>query len=244
MVPATIHQIWNDNRVPDRLAAYAEGWSRLNPSWRRILWTDRMRLAFVAENYPELLETYCAYANPVCRADAARYMLLHKFGGLYADLDVECLAPLSPLEIESRVVLCHEPPIYWAGFAPRRGHPFVLFNGVMASPAGHPFWRDVLERLLRTRHGTSVIDVTGPCLLTAAYLGYGDKASIAVHSCHLFTPTRATRVSPLWHAGADFVHPALLGGNMGRGQRPTRTGSDHRHPISTSSISAHSGYRA
>jgi mannosyltransferase OCH1-like enzyme len=28
---------------------------------------------------------------------AARYVLLHRFGGVYADLDMECLRPLQPL---------------------------------------------------------------------------------------------------------------------------------------------------
>ena len=189
MIPKLIHQTWKTAQIPGNLAAYEESWQRHNPSWRRILWTDRMLVDFVAEHYPDLLELYCSYPTPVCRADAARYMLLHTFGGLYADIDVECLAPLTPLIDEERAVLCHEPPNLWPETAPYRSHPFILFNGVMASPAGHPFWRHVLDRLPETRHGTSVIDMTGPCFLTGVYLGLDDTKDIAVHSCHLFTPT-------------------------------------------------------
>jgi hypothetical protein len=146
-------------------------------------------LRFIAQDYPELLELYCCYSSPACRADAARYMLLHRFGGLYADIDVECLSPLAQLEDETRVVLCHEPPSHWPLQAPHRGHPYSLFNGVIASPAGHPFWRRILDRLPETRHGNSVIDMTGPCFLTGVYLDYEDKDAIRVESCHLFTPT-------------------------------------------------------
>lgn len=189
MIPPIIHQTWKGKTIPEKLAGYAASWSRINPSWKRILWTDRMLLNFVAEEYPELLELFCSYENPVCRADAARYMLLHKFGGLYADIDVECLAPLTSLENEDRVVLCHEPPAHWPYHAADRGHPFVLFNGTMASPAGHPFWAYVLKLLPETRYAGEVLDLTGPCMLTGRYLNFADKRTIAVHSCHLFCPT-------------------------------------------------------
>jgi mannosyltransferase OCH1-like enzyme len=31
------------------------------------------------------------------RADSARYMYMYKYGGLYADLDMECLRPMDEL---------------------------------------------------------------------------------------------------------------------------------------------------
>lgn len=186
MIPPIIHQTWKTEQIPEGLAGYAASWKRFNPSWKRILWTDRMLLEFVAENYPDLLELYCAYENAVCRADAARYMLLHKFGGLYADIDAECLAPLSSLEGETRVVLCHEPPIHWPYHAPYRNHPFVLFNGVMASPPGHPFWQYVVSRLPETRYAIDVLDITGPCMLTGRYLSFAQNDTVVVHSCQLF----------------------------------------------------------
>jgi hypothetical protein len=189
MIPRIIHQTWKADHVPDRFTAYAETWGRFNPDWQRILWTDRVLLGFVEQYYPELLEIFCSYPAAICRADAARYMLLHRFGGVYADIDAECIAPLSSLERETRAVLCHEPPTHWPLHAPYRGHPFVLFNGVMASPAGHPFWREVLDRLPATRYATDILDVAGPCLLTGVYLGFEKKESVAVHGCRLFTPT-------------------------------------------------------
>lgn len=201
MIPRIVHQTWKDDRIPDQFAEFAASWERFNPSWQRILWTDRLLLEFVEQNYPDLLDLYRAYPHPVCRADAARYMLLHKFGGLYADIDMECLAPLTSLESEERVVLCHEPPSHWPATAPLRSHPFILFNGAIASPAGHPFWREVLDRLPETQHGRNVVDVAGPCFLTGVYLGHEEKDNVAVHSCHLFTPTdKSKRESPRYGA--------------------------------------------
>ena len=189
MIPKIIHQTWKDDHIPPRFAAFSESWNRFNRGWQRILWTDRMLLKFVDTHYPHLLESFCAYPAGIFRADAARYMLLHSFGGIYADIDVECLAPLTSIEIENRVVLCHEPPSHWPLHVHYRGFPFLLFNGVMASPPGHAFLSAILDRLPETRHATDVLDATGPCLLTGVYLGYRCKEHVAVHGCHLFTPT-------------------------------------------------------
>ena len=41
-------------------------------------------------------DLYRRYPEMIQRVDAARYMLLHHFGGLYADFDVECVRPLDP----------------------------------------------------------------------------------------------------------------------------------------------------
>lgn len=189
MIPRIIHQTWKGETLPEKAAPFAGSWSRLNPGWERILWTDRMLTAFVASEFPHYFDVFCSYPHGVCRADAARYMLMHKFGGLYADIDVECLAELSSLVDETRVVMCHEPPVHWPLHAPYRGHPFVLFNGVLASPPGHPFWAHVLSLLPRTRHATDILDIAGPCMLTGAYLSFADKDGIVLHGCHLFTPT-------------------------------------------------------
>ena len=192
MIPRIIHQTWRDECIPDRFSGYFASWQKHNRYWQRILWTDRMLLEFVEEHYRDLLDIYCSYRTPVQRADVGRYMILHKFGGVYADLDSECLAPLISLEDETRVVLCHEPPSHWPYHASDRGHPFILFNGVMASPPGHRFWRQVLDRLPETRHAPEVVDATGPCFLTGIYLSLDDKNTVAVESCQLFTPTDRT----------------------------------------------------
>jgi mannosyltransferase OCH1-like enzyme len=113
LIPRIIHQTWKEDEMPPAFAAWSKSWRGQNPEWRWILWTDRMLLDFAWQHYPALLPVFCSYESGIMRADAARYMLLHHFGGIYADLDTECVAPLSVLETEDRVVLCHEPPSHW-----------------------------------------------------------------------------------------------------------------------------------
>lgn len=222
MIPRLIHQTWKDDRIPDRFVAWSEGWRARNPGWQWTLWTDRMLLDFAWRHYPALLPTVCGYGTGVMRADAGRYMLLHHFGGVYCDLDTECLAPLDSLADEDRVVLCHEPPSHWADQAPVRGQPFLLFNGVMASPAGHTFWRHVLDLLPLTSGAGDVLDATGPCLLTGAYLRYPAPQQVRVDSCHLFCGAdRDGIVSPPYRAqtAAPLARHHWAGTWLARGSR-------------------------
>ena len=89
MIPATIHQTWKTADVPARFAASAESWRTLHPAWEYRLWTDESLEAFVHETYPEMWDLYRRYPEQIYRVDAARYMLLHHFGGVYADLDID-----------------------------------------------------------------------------------------------------------------------------------------------------------
>jgi hypothetical protein len=188
MIPRIIHQTWKTHEVPERFQAWSKTWRHLNPGWEYRLWSDRDLLEFVAAEYPGFLELFCSYSQGVQRADAARYMLLHHFGGLYADIDTECRQSLASLEAETRVVLAEEPRTHWKPSSEPRGLPYFLFNGVMASPTGHPFWPFLLERMRDARHARDVLDSTGPCLLTACQIAYPRSADIRVEGPMLFNP--------------------------------------------------------
>lgn len=188
MIPRIIHQTWKTEQIPERFLGYSLSWREKNPDWSYRFWTDRDLLEFVANHYPEYLNVFCGYEQGVQRADAGRYLLLHHFGGIYADIDTECCQSLETLTSEERVILCHEPHAHWAPAISYRGLPCLIFNGVMASPAGHPFWLHLI-RLMRTmEHAIDVLDSTGPCLLTSAALAYPEQESLRIEPAVFFNP--------------------------------------------------------
>ena len=67
-------------------------WTGHHPDWALRLWTE--------ENLPEGLrrpEVHELLRQPAERADILRLELLHREGGVYVDVDVECLRPIDPL---------------------------------------------------------------------------------------------------------------------------------------------------
>ena len=99
MIPRIIHQMWRDEEVPARFRAWQTGWQSRHPDWDYRFWTDATLEDFVAERFPALLRIYHRYPEGIMRADFARYLLLEHFGGVYADLDAECLASFEPLTV-------------------------------------------------------------------------------------------------------------------------------------------------
>jgi len=196
MIPRIIHQTWKTQDLPEAFRAFSATWRDRNPDWTYRFWSDRDLLEFVAMHYPAYLDLFCSYRQGVQRADAARYMLLHHFGGVYADMDAECVRSLDPLVSEQRVILCEEPKLHWAWATDYRGMPLMLFNGVMASPAGHPFWLHLLQRMADVRDAPDILDSTGPCLLTGAALSFPQREMLRIEGAHFFNPIDTHGNSP------------------------------------------------
>ena len=49
------------------------------------------------QHYAWFLPAWHSYNETVLRGDAIRYFILHRYGGLYIDLDVECLRYAVPV---------------------------------------------------------------------------------------------------------------------------------------------------
>ncbi|WP_342071538.1 glycosyltransferase [Yoonia algicola] len=208
MIPKIIHQTWRDHNLPGP-KAWAESWKRQNPDWEYRFWTDDDLLALVQTHYPELEKLFQSYPRPVQRADMARYLILHHHGGVYADIDTECMAPLDVIADETRIVFATE-PFEHEFQAHRLGMDNMLFNGVMASPKGHPFWLHVCDAMVRCQHGKAlVLETTGPLLLSGAYRTFPEKDSISVNSCHLFNPLNVKSTASPGPRFGDYAQVTL-----------------------------------
>jgi hypothetical protein len=169
MIPRLIHQIWKDRTVPDALVAYVDTWRRFHPAWQYQLWTDVDLADFIDCRFPEYRDLYHGYPLPIMRADLGRYLLLKAFGGVYADLDSEALAPFDSLLVSGAPIFAAEPPSHaQLEFVRQRRFDRLVSNAVIASPPDHPFWDYFLNLLRRCRTASNPLDATGPFVLTAA----------------------------------------------------------------------------
>lgn len=167
-IPHLLHQMWRDESLPERWAALRSTWIQHHPQWEHRLWTDESLRAFIAEYHPSFLEQYDGYAAPVMRADAARYLVLQHFGGVYVDLDMECLQPLDLLIERKELLLPLEPDLHLQSApAMAAGMRRIIGNAWMASTPGHPFWDRVITELRTRRHIPGALESTGPFMLSA-----------------------------------------------------------------------------
>jgi hypothetical protein len=178
MIPKILHFVWKDEAIPAEFRHYHESWRRHHPDWEVKVWTDQQSESFIAAHHPDLMALYQSYPQAICRADIIRYLVLEYFGGVYADLDVECLRPIDPLLAPDAVVLGVEPPSHSQQQA--GGVARIVCNAWMASPPGHPFWQHLRAMLKVAGSEANPRDATGPYLLTKAIDSYQSSASIRV----------------------------------------------------------------
>jgi hypothetical protein len=190
MIPSIIHQIWHPFTAPEMpldWERFARSWRRWHPEHRYILWGPDESRGFVANQFPDFLGTYDKYSDPIKRVDALRILLLARMGGIYADLDLECLRPVNELLEDRDLVLLSEPQrhqAYWRD----RGHPQVLSTAFMASAPGHPFWTEVIQELERSAAIPNPMDSTGPFVVTRCYERSGERHTFAMVSPDTFYP--------------------------------------------------------
>lgn len=182
-IPKIIHQTWKNENLPKAFQRLSNTWRDMLPNWEYRLWTDEMNREFVRTHYPDFLKKFDGYPKNIQRADAIRYLLLQTYGGLYVDLDFECLKPdfVSLLE-DADFVAGKEPYAH----ARRYGIEYIICNALMASVPGHPFVDYVCWRMMnhphgwKVRHGGDILSSTGPFLLTDSYRKFSHKENLRI----------------------------------------------------------------
>lgn len=167
-IPRILHQTWKSTEVPEKFQAFIVSWRQRHPHWRYEFWDDHRCRELIAERFPKYLHEYDLMSG-IKRADVARVVFLHEFGGVYADIDVEAVQPLDSLleaaETARAGVLLGEENYIHAVLLEQRS-TWLVSNAVMASTAGHPFWLEVLREIFRNLWcGDDPVQCTGPRLI-------------------------------------------------------------------------------
>ena len=188
-IPRIIHQSWKSHELPPRWASLQQTWITHHPQWEYRFWTDDDNRRLIAAEYPELLSTYDSYPLGINRAELARYMVVRRYGGVYVDLDFECLRPLDSLVAGRQIIFGLEPESH-AQRAPvkERGLDRIVCNAFIASIPGHPFWEHLAAWLERSKERPSLGDRTSFFLLTRACDSFPDTSAITILPASLMYP--------------------------------------------------------
>jgi hypothetical protein len=168
-IPKIIFQTWKTHSLPKQFEYWSGTWKKYNPDYNYILWDDAENRAFVAEHFDWFLPVFDSYDAGIKRADAIRYMFLYHHGGIYADLDFECLKPFDDLlekHKEYDIILGSMD----AGFGSQWHLSNNIPNAIMISKPGCSFWLKVLKEMQRRSKIPGRPEVqTGPVVLKDVY---------------------------------------------------------------------------
>ncbi len=191
-IPFIIHQTWKDANVPSHYLPWADSWKEKHPQWEHRLWTDDMNLQFIKQYAPGFLEIYEKYNHAIQRVDAVRYFILYHIGGLFIDLDFECLEGMEPLLENQECVFGIEP----AEHCDRFEKDMIICNAWMGCSPGNNFFKAICEEPEKnppaknddTPGWIEVLNSTGPFKLTEIYDEYLHKDEIKLIPSDLLYP--------------------------------------------------------
>lgn len=158
LVPRVIHRLWIGGAEPEWTQPFAESW--LHPGWELRRWSD----ANVGELFPLRNQAIYDAAAEIApdhvgqlRSDVLRYEILHRFGGIWVDADMECLRPLDELLEGISCFAAWEVEGRWVN------------NAILGSTAGHPFLEGLISGLaasVERNRGRKPNRISGPQYLT------------------------------------------------------------------------------
>jgi mannosyltransferase OCH1-like enzyme len=156
-IPKIIHQIWLGGNVPEKYEKFMQSWKFYNPDYKYKLWTDKdVNDIFITKR--SILE---ACPNQGMKSDLLRYEILKQYGGVYIDVDFECIRPLDDL-LNLK---------FFCGLG--YGDVFVLYIGIIASIPNHPIIQTCIDDLDTPYRGHDAMEImhgSGPYHFTKCFL--------------------------------------------------------------------------
>ena len=138
-----LHQTWKSHTIPPQYEKAHASWKAYNQNIIQVLWDDTDNDKLVSLYYPELLNIYKSLELPIQRADFARMLYLHKYGGVYVDMDFECYSAIPAKYLEK------QDKIYFNQGAVAMSE--VYQNALMiAINPGNDFWLDSIDMIRKS----------------------------------------------------------------------------------------------
>src|ERR1700693_1443626 len=95
MIPKIVHQTARTKLMSPEEDRLRRRVCRLMPSWEMKLWDDADNLELMERHLPQFSSRFKNIRLGVVKADIARCLYMHAYGGFYIDTDYKLLRPIS-----------------------------------------------------------------------------------------------------------------------------------------------------
>lgn len=169
MIPKIIHQTWKNDDVPSHNIFCVESWKTLNPEYEYKWWTDEDIINFVKEEYPDFVGVVNNFKLGIIKSDFFRLLVLYHFGGVYVDIDFECLKPIKEWELDENKINVATEPVehnHLHGIS-----DFIICNALIASPPKKEIILEFIKNanLVNYNYPFEVLFSYGPLAWTSLY---------------------------------------------------------------------------
>ncbi len=196
-IPKIIHVMWLGGKLPEEYVRYVESWKKYHPKWTILFWTDSatnynqaVEIVHTFDQLASRLESihggerividvadlqfdnrgfYDKAINYGEKSDILKWEIVYRFGGVYVDVDFECLRPLD--------VYHHTYDLY-TGIQPLDTNMVQLGAALYGAVPHHPILRACVENIKNNQHINQIVVKTGPIHFTKTFLGMAGKTGL------------------------------------------------------------------
>ena len=144
MIPKIIHQF-----APREKGLWEQTWHLCQKTWQEkysdytyMMWDHETRSDFVESHYPQYFEQYENMHFEISRIDFSRLLVLHKYGGIYADMDVYCIERFEQDLDQEKFNIVESATSNYASFQEK------IQNCIMSTPPNLNVCLDICEYML------------------------------------------------------------------------------------------------
>lgn len=199
-IPKIIHQIWIGGPIPDVFKKYMKTWQDMHPDWQYIVWTDEK----IKELFPLYNQAFFDQADGMgVKSDLLKWEIVYRFGGVYADVDHECLQSFD---------LFHHTYDFYTALQPFDANFIQLGASLFAARPGHPILKHCIETIKDDWHHKGAPKKSGPVHFSKSFMHMAGKQGNhdIVLPAFYFYPLGSTETvlkKTEWlHKGAYAVH--------------------------------------
>ncbi len=201
-IPKIIHQIWLGSPLPEAFKKLTDSWieKHRGRGWKYKLWTDEDVEAFDMVNK----EFYDKTTNYGVKSDLLKWEIVHRYGGVYIDMDFECLKAIDDL---------HYVYDFYTGIQPLDTQYLQLGAAIFGAVPGHPILKHCIDSIKDDWHKNGAPAKSGPIHFTKSFFATAGKTDGMIDiafPAHYFYPQGSTEKELLYDAwinqGAWAIH--------------------------------------
>ena len=197
IIPNKIHFIWLGSPLPTQYIPIIQSWIDYNPECTVKIWTDADAETFNFENK----DMFNQETNYGAKSDILRVAILEREGGIYADIDQECLKSMKSIRHSVHFAI---------GIQPLDTNSVQLGIGLIASVPQHPFLHYLIKKLKYNKDIQQIIVKTGPIFFTKCFIEFFGKSGlqdIALPASYFYPCGYTERGQPseVWHKDEAYA---------------------------------------
>jgi len=191
-IPKIIHQIWfqGENKIPPHFLEYQKTWKEKHSNYRYIFWDEKSINKLIQYiNIDWITETYHGFPLMIQKIDFAKYLFLYYIGGIYIDMDIECLKSLDNILelpnmknkkfIGTKIIFCIMQSVFFL-LSGNLNMGTIVNNGVIMCESKHKLMWNVIEGVCINKNNIFknksnflyIFYSTGPLMMSDVIIDY------------------------------------------------------------------------